>query len=94
LDQQYGRRYSYFTTTVAHEFGHAVYVMRLSNRDRALVTDLYLDDLASARRAAEPSEEGAEHYFVDLFAHGLLHVSSEAMHIPGARELLRSLGLP
>lgn len=95
-DPEYDRRFSYFTTTVLHETGHAVYARHLSDRDRALVDDLYLERLASTRRAhaGEATQEGAEHHLVDLFVHGLLHISSEPMRNPAARDLLRALGLP
>lgn len=96
-DPQAERRYSYFTTTVLHEIGHAVYSRRLTLPQRATLDDLYLAALlASGRwRTHEPSEQGAEHYFVDdLFVAALLGVSPELPRSLAAREFLRTLGIP
>jgi hypothetical protein len=86
-------RYSYFTTTVLHELGHAVYD-RLSADQRGAVADLYLDFLIEGLPASvEPTPKGAEHYFVDLVVAALLGLGAHGMGVNAVRERVRALGI-
>ena len=94
-DPRYGGRLSYFSTTVVHEVRHAVYARELTPAQRASIVELYLTRFVQSAfpDASEPSEAGAEHYFVDMFVAALLGQGGEFLRAGEARERLRVLGL-
>ena len=95
-DPHFGGRFSYFTTTVLHEIGHAIYAEALGDEQRRRVADLYLEELiaTTGEDEVEPSEADAEHYFVALLTSALLGVRGGRLRPMQARERLRALGLP
>ena len=97
-DPNFGGRFSYFTTTVLHEIGHAVYSEALGDEQRQRVVDLYLAELIATADTddalVEPSDAGAEQYFVALLTSALLRVRGARQRPEQARTHIRSLGLP
>jgi hypothetical protein len=95
-DGEYGGRYSVFTTTLLHEVSHAIYQGWLSDEQRAMVIDEYLNRLIrlGPRAGEEPTTVEAEHFFVDLVTGVLLRVDTRSASLSEARVLLRELGVP
>ncbi len=95
-DTELGGNYSLFTTTLLHEIGHAIFTTWLSDRQRGVVVDAYLDRLAEGRSRweEEPTTAAAEHFFVALVTGVFLRVESPSASLAEARALLRDLGVP
>src|SRR5438128_2484301 len=52
-DPHFSGRFSYFTTTVLHEIGHAIYAEEFGDEQRRRVTDLYLAELIATNEEDE-----------------------------------------
>ena len=94
-DPGYGRRFSFFTTTVLHEVGHAIFDGVLSASQRDAVADDYfrfLDRIGSPP-PGEPTEAGVQHFFVGHFMAALLGRGEPPTTAAQGRESLARLGL-
>jgi len=92
-DADFGGRFSVFVTTVLHEIGHSVYLDLLAPEQHTALTDTYLDRFIRERPrgAQEPSEGGAEHFFVALLTAALLRTDSSSGTAHQARSVLELL---
>ena len=94
-DAEFGGNYSLFTTTLLHEVGHAVYRRWLTDEQRALATDLYLNWFIRQQPPGtpQPTAGGGEHFFIALFCSALLGANSPWGTTREAREFLDALGV-
>jgi hypothetical protein len=94
-DPAYNSRFSFFTTTVIHEIGHAVFRTALAPAQQDLVLDRYAIrlDTAGSILGNEPTEQGTEHFFIDTFLPALLGFGGHAHGASAARRALAEFGI-
>jgi hypothetical protein len=94
-DAEYGNRFSVFTTTVLHEIGHAIFDTVLSPEQQEAVRTDYLEELTDLGdlSAGEPSEDGAQHYFIAFFVAAVLGYGRPPRTAGVSRRKLARFGL-
>jgi hypothetical protein len=94
-DPDFGNRFTVFTTTVVHEVGHAVFQTVLTPNQRDLVLDRYVRrlDALGVIPLGEPTQQGAEHFFVDYFLPAVLRFGSHARGAAASRRALAEFGM-
>jgi hypothetical protein len=91
-DPEYENRFSVFTTTVAHEIGHAIFATMLSAEEQYRVVGDYVAE-PTRLAADELLDNDIQHHFIGIFIPALLGYGRAPRTAGASRRKLAEFGL-